>query len=160
MAQKQLRKNHVLVGLTPGDRKKVKLLVRKGKESGRVVKRALVLKLMDQSMTSPRVAETLGMTAKSVRDIAQRYKQKGLGAALYDRPRSGQPRKMKTKEASQIVAMVCASPPEGYARWSVRLITEEVVKKKIMGQTNRESIRLLLKNHELKPWLKKNVVHD
>lgn len=159
MAQRQLRKNHVLPGLTPGDRKKVNLLIQNGKESGRVMKRALVLKMLDQGLASPRVAETLGMTAKSARDIAQRYKNNGLKVALYDRPRSGQPRKMAAKESNQIVAMVCAAPPAGYARWTVRLITEEVVKKKIMGETNRESIRLLLKNHELKPWLKKNVVH-
>ena len=66
---------------------------------------------------------------------------------------------MKQKVVSQIVAMVCASPPEGYARWSVRLIAEEAIKKKLVKKTNRESIRLILKNHELKPWLKKNVVH-
>lgn len=159
MAQKQRRKGQIFVGLTPQDRKKVWLLVQKGKESGRVMKRALVLKLMDQGMASPQTAQILGMTAKSARDTVQRYKKGGLEMALYDRPRPGQPRKMGQKEGSQIVAMVCASPPEGYARWTVRLIAEEAVKKKIVGQTNRESIRLLLKNHDLKPWLKKNVVH-
>lgn len=160
MAQMGHRKNQILVRLTPGDRKKVMFLVRKGKESGRVLKRALVLKLMDQGMASPEAARMLGMTAMSARNIVQKYNGDGLEGALHDRARPGQPRKMNKKEASRIVAMVCASPPEGYARWSVRLIAEEVVKKKIVGETNRESIRLLLKNHELKPWLKKNVVHD
>ena len=159
MAQKQLRKNQILVRLTSKERKKVLLLIREGKESGRVMKRALVLRLMDQGLVSPRAAETLGMTAKSARNIVQKYNNGGLDEALYDLPRPGQPRKMDQKEASQIVAMVCASPPDGYARWSVRLIAEAVIKKKIVGQTNRESIRLFLKNHELKPWLKKNVVH-
>lgn len=159
MAQVKLRKGGVFVKLTSKDRKKVLFLIGKGKESGRVMKRALVLRLMDQGMLSPRAAETLGMTAMSARNIAWKYGNHGLETALYDRPRTGQPRRMKQKEVSQIVAMVCASPPEGYARWSVRLIVEEAVKRKIVEKTNRESIRLILKNHELKPWLKKNVVH-
>jgi len=159
MAQAKMRKGRVLVRLTLADRKKVWSLIRKGKETGRVMKRALVLRMMDQGMASPQVAQTLGMTAMSARNIAWNYNNDGLEAALHDRPRPGQPRRMERKEVSRIVAMVCASPPEGYARWSVRLIAEEAVRNKIVGKINRESIRLILKNHELKPWLKKNVVH-
>lgn len=94
-------------------------------------------------------------SAMSARRIAGNYSRDGLEAALYDRPRLGQPRRMRQKEISQIVVMVCASPPEGYAQWSVRLIAEESVRRKIVGKTNRESVRLILKNHELRPWLKK-----
>lgn len=153
------RKHRISVKLTSKDRKRVLFLIRKGKEAGRVTKRALVLRMMDQGMASPQVAQTLGMTAVSARNIAWKYDSHGLKEALYDRPRSGQPRRMDQKEITQVVAMVCASPPEGYARWSVRLIVEEAVKRKIVKKTNRESIRLILKNHELKPWQKKNVVH-
>lgn len=159
MARIKQYKDQVIVNLKSRDRKRILLLIQRGKESGRVMKRALVLRLMDQGRTSPEVARNLGMTAMTVRNIAQKYNGDGLEAALYDRPRPGQPRQMDQKKMSQIVAMVCASPPEGYARWSVRLIAEEAVKKKVVEKTNRESIRLLLKNHELKPWLKKNVVH-
>jgi len=159
MVRAKMRKGRVFVKLTSNDRKKVLSLIQKSKERGRVIKRALVLRMMDQGMSSPQVARTLGMTAMSARNIAWNYDGDGLEAALYDRPRPGQPRRMEQKEISQIVAMVCAFPPEGYARWSVRLIAEEAVKRKIVGKTNRESIRLILKNHELKPWLKKNVVH-
>jgi hypothetical protein len=53
--------------------------------------------------------------------------------------------------------MVC-SPPEGQARWSVRLIATEAVKRKLVSAVSRETIRLLLQNHDLKPWREKNVV--
>ncbi len=158
MARMKQYKGQVVVNLTLKDRKKVLVLIQKGKASGRVVKRALVLRWMDQGWTAPQAAKALGMTAMSARNIAGQYNRGGLEVALYDRPRPGQPRRMDEKQASQIVAMVCASPPSGYARWSVRLIAEEAVRKKMVRKTNRESIRLLLKNHELKPWLKKNVV--
>ena len=54
--------------------------------------------------------------------------------------------------------MVCGSAPEGQARWSVRLIAEEAVKRKLTPQVGRETIRILLQSHDLKPWREKNVV--
>jgi hypothetical protein len=54
--------------------------------------------------------------------------------------------------------MVCGSAPEGQARWTVRLIAEEAVKRKLTPQVGRETIRVLLESHELKPWREKNVV--
>jgi hypothetical protein len=61
-------------------------------------------------------------------------------------------------EAQRIVAMVCSDPPEGQARWTVRLIAEEAVKRKLVPKAGRETIRILLQSHELKPWREKNVV--
>jgi len=54
---------------------------------------------------------------------------------------------------------VCGSPPEGIVRWSVRLVATEAVKRKLAPQVGRETIRILLESHELKPWREKNVVH-
>jgi putative transposase len=53
--------------------------------------------------------------------------------------------------------MVCSSPPEGRARWTVRLVAEEAVKRKLVARVGRETIRLLLLSHGLKPWREKNV---
>src|SRR5215831_10001019 len=51
--------------------------------------------------------------------------------------------------------MVCSSPPEGRARWTVRLVAEEAVKRKLVPRVGRETIRMLLLSHDLKPWRKK-----
>jgi hypothetical protein len=61
-------------------------------------------------------------------------------------------------QSQRIIAMVCGSPPKGMARWSVRLIAEEAVKRKLTPQVGRETIRILLQSHDLKPWREKNVV--
>ena len=55
--------------------------------------------------------------------------------------------------------MVCGPPPQGTARWSVRLIAEEAVKRKLAPHVGRETIRILLQNHELKPWREKKLVY-
>ena len=58
-------------------------------------------------------------------------------------------------QKQRIIAMVCSQAPEGRARWTVRLIVEEAVKRKLVPKVGRETIRVLLQNHELKPWREK-----
>jgi hypothetical protein len=50
--------------------------------------------------------------------------------------------------------MVCSNPPEGRARWTVRLVAQEAVKRRLVPRVGRETIRILLLAHDLKPWLK------
>ena len=56
------------------------------------------------------------------------------------------------------VAMVCAPPPTGYARWTIRVTTEEAKRRGIVADVGRETVRQVLAHHELKPWREKNVV--
>jgi len=51
--------------------------------------------------------------------------------------------------------MVCAAPPKGYARWTVSLVAEEEVKRKPVPDVGRETIRILLQDHDLQPWREK-----
>src|SRR2546421_9356905 len=51
---------------------------------------------------------------------------------------------------SRIIALACSKPPEGRARWTVRLLVEEVVKRKLVPRVGRETIRVLLETHDLR----------
>src|SRR3954451_12626025 len=51
--------------------------------------------------------------------------------------------------------MVCSDQPEGRARWTVRLVAEEAVKRKLVPKVGRETVRVLLESHDLKPWREK-----
>jgi transposase len=154
------RRDLVRVRLKKRDQKTILQLTKKGKESVRVICRALILKQMNEGLNAPKAAKAVGVSAKTARSIAHKYAEGGLKAALYDKDRTGQPLKLNEREKNRIIAMVCSDPPDGYARWSIRLIAEEVQKRKLSSNTiERESIRILLKSHGLKPWLKKNVVH-
>ena len=77
---------------------------------------------------------------------------------MYERPRPGQALLLDAQQRQRIVALVCGPPPEGRARWTVRLLTEEAVKRKLVPRVGRETIRVLLESHDLKPWREKNVV--
>ena len=58
----------------------------------------------------------------------------------------------------RLAGMPRPAPPPGAARWTVRLIAEHAVKQKLVPQVGRETIRILLQSHDLKPWREKHVV--
>ena len=100
----------------------------------------------------------MGISAKAAWEIGKRYQEGGLEEAIYDAPRPGQKPLLDTEQGQRIIAMVCGPPPAGRARWSVRLIAQEAVKRKLVEHVGPETVRILLQNHDLKPWREKNVV--
>jgi transposase len=133
-------------------------MLSKGQESARVLRRGSILRQLDEGQRVAQVSANAGVAPKTVRAIALRYEQEGLESALYEKPRPGKQRALNTGQSQRIIAMVCGLPPEGMARWSVRLIAEEAVKRKLTPQVGRETIRILLQSHELKPWREKKLV--
>jgi len=125
----------------------------------RVVFRALALLHLAEGSTAPDTARSVKrLTPKAVRSVAHRYQEGGLDRALCEKARPGAAQLLSPAEKQRIVAMVCADPPEGHARWTVRLIAEEAVKRKLVPRAGRETIRMILQSHDLKPWREKNVV--
>jgi len=120
----------------------------------RVVLRSLALFQLHAGKSVSEVAAHVHLTSKAGR----RYQDAGLERALYDKQRPGAQSLLDTKQRQRIIAMVCSDPPEGRARWTVRLIAEEAVKRKLAPKVVRETIRILLLSHEFKPWREKNVV--
>ena len=106
----------------------------------------------------PLIAAVLPLTRQSVRNLARRYQQGGLERALYDKQRPGAASLLSAQQRQRIIAMVCSDPPKGRARWTVRLVAEEAVKRRLVPRAGRETIRVLLLSHDLKPWREKNVV--
>ena len=149
----------LVVRLPKRHRDKLDNLLRGGIQQVRVVLRALTLSQLHQGKTASEVAANVGLTPKAVREIGRRYQATGLDPALYDRPRPGAAVLLDPSQRQRIIAMVCADPPEGYARWTVRLVAEEAVKRKLVPKVGRETIRILLQDHDLQPWREKNVVH-
>jgi transposase len=149
--------HQVHVQLSKRDRKRVTEMLNKGRESARVLRRASILRQLDRGQRAAQVADNVGVAPKTVRAIARRYEE-GLESALYEKPRPGRERRLDAGQSQRIIAMVCGPPPQGQARWSVRLIAQEAVKRKLAPKVGRETIRILLRHHDLKPWREKNVV--
>jgi transposase len=146
------------VRLTKGDREKLDDVLSGGIQAVRTVLRALALGHLHEGKTVSDVAANLRLTPKAVREIGRRYEDSGLDQALYDKQRPGAARVLEDSQKQRIIAMVCSDPPAGRARWTVRLVAEEAVKRRLVARVGRETIRILLLHHDFKPWREKNVV--
>ena len=124
----------------------------------RVVLRALSLQQLAKGVSAPQIASVIPLTPQAIRNIGHRYQNDGLDAALYEKQRPGAATVLDQGQKQRIIAMVCTDPPEGRARWTVRLVVQEAIKRKLVPRVGRETIRILLLDHDLKPWREKNVV--
>jgi transposase len=142
------------------DQKELRKLLSGGVQQVRVVLRALVLLQLARHVSASRIADGIPMTPQAIRKVGHRYREGGLARALYDKKRPGAEELLEENQKQRIIAMVCSDPPEGFARWTVRLVAEEAVKRKLVPKVGRETIRVLLLHHDLKPWREKNVVRS
>jgi transposase len=130
-------KRQLVVRLKAADRRRIGAMLRGGIAPVRVVKRAQVLRLLDQGTGPPEVASAVEVSPQTVRNIGWRYVGEGLDRALHETPRPGHQPALSPGQAQRIVAMVCGPPPEGRARWSVRLIAEEAMQRRLVATVGR-----------------------
>ena len=146
------------IEVTSKDRKALRKLLSGGVQQVRVVLRAVALLQLAKGVSAPRIATMVPLTPQAIRRIGHRYQEAGLERALYEKHRPGAEALLEDSQKQRIIAMVCSDPPEGFARWTVRLVAEEAVKRRLVPRVGRETIRILLLSHDLKPWREKNVV--
>src|SRR5258708_9092798 len=139
------------------DREELKSLLRGGVQQVRVVLRALALLQLAKGVSAPRVSGVVPWTPLAIRKVGHRYRQGGLERALYEKERPGAAQLLGDSQRQRIIAMVCSDPPEGRARWTVRLVAEEAVKRRLVPRVGRETVRILLLPHDLKPWRGKKI---
>jgi putative transposase len=146
------------IEVTSRDKKELNNLLSGGVQQVRFVLRAVALLQLARGASAPQIAATVPLTPQAIRKIGHRYQEGGLQRALYEKERPGAVPLLEDSAKQRIIAMVCSDPPEGCARWTVRLVAEEAVKRRLVPRVGRETIRVLLLHHDLKPWREKNVV--
>ncbi|MGD9152302.1 MAG: IS630 family transposase [Gammaproteobacteria bacterium] len=125
-------------------------------EEPRVIRRANVLNCLHLGYTSGEIAMILNVSQKTVANVGNSYLYDGLESALYDEERCGRPIDYDDRERSRIIAMVCSDPPSGAYRWTLDLIAEESQRRNLVGKNiSREQVRIILQEHDLKPWQEK-----
>ena len=144
------------VNLTEDEREQLLGITRRGKSSGRKVKRSLILCKADEGLTGQQVAEALMVGPSTVGRVRQRFVEGGLERALNDLPRPGQRRKLDGKQEAHLVAVACSAPPEGHARWTLRLLADQAVKLELTGSIPRETVRQVLKKTNSSPGEKRS----
>lgn len=124
----------------------------KTSRNAREIYRANALNLRSKGLTLAEVADLLELSVRTVCNIEDNYEQGGLDKALHDDPRPGAPIRFDDRVKSHVVATVCSDPPEGFDRWTLELLRERIVARKVVPSISTETIRLILLEHDLKPW--------
>jgi transposase len=150
-----MAKKRYIVTLTAEEREMLQTMIHSGTERARKMTRARILLKADQGWRDAAIATALDVGITTVERTRQRFVLEGLDAALKPRPpRRQYYRKLDGEQEARLVALVCSSPPEGYGHWSMRLLADKVVELNIVDSVSHETIRRVLQDNELKPWLK------
>src|SRR5579862_8455816 len=117
---------HIPLYLTSEQRTELETGIKSGNTPARVQTRARILLLADRSQgqfrTDGEIAEALLCSRATVANVRHRFLNEGLHAALVEKPRPGRTPKITGDMEAQIAVIACSDPPEGQARWTVRLL--------------------------------------
>jgi transposase len=137
-----MKKQHLT--LTDNDRTRLQELLAKGSLPVKSFKRATALLELDRGKTLAAVAATLDMDYNTIAAWRDGYKASGL-SCLEDAPRSGRPIVIDGRQRAKITALATSDAPEGYERWSLRLLAEKVVEAGICEHVSHSFVGEVLK---------------
>jgi transposase len=146
-----MKKKYPII-LSDTERAELKNLIAAGTAPARKLTHARILLKADQSPEGPgwvdeEVAEAVEVSQPTVSRVRKQYVEEGLEAALNRRPPNREyHRKLDGKQEARLVALACSQPPEGQARWSLRLLADkmvelEIVEEDISYQTVRRTLK-------------------
>ena len=146
-------KKKYIVNLSKDERKKLFETLDEQETPKTIRKRCSILLLADTSVgkvsTQEEIAVRCGVSDVCVYQTVKDYYLQGLDYVLRRRIHENPPRKpvVDGESEARIIALACGEPPEGFSRWTVRLLTKRVVDLEIVPSIGRETVRTTLKKH-------------
>jgi transposase len=111
--------------------------------------RAMILTFLCKGMAINEIEELLDVDRTTIWRIKKRFEENGVEYALFDSERPGQPKKYTTDHEAELVALACGPVPNGRRRWTIRLLVEELNKKKGFETITFKTVRDMLKKTNL-----------
>ena len=140
-----------IVTLTDEERSELRGLISKGKAAASKLLHARILLKADAAEGGPawtdaRIIETLEVSHATVERLRQRFVEEGLAAALERKPQQRRKARVIDGEAeAQLIALSCGPPPEGRARWTLKLLAGKMVELEHVEHVCAETVRKTLK---------------
>jgi len=144
------------ITLTELERKNLEALTRNGKTGAKKFIHARALLLCDAGPDGPAwtvatAAEALGVTSRTIEHLKKRFVEEGLEAALVRKTRGKPPRDVIFDGAfeARLIALACSDAPEGYQRWTVRLLADKAVELNFASSVSHMTVQRVLKKMNL-----------
>jgi len=152
VAIREIAVKKYVVRLSAQEREQLETVVRAGKTSAQIVTRARILLKADaseggQGWSDSAIAAALDTSVNNVARTRQQLVEEGFEATLKRKynPNSARPRIFDGETEAKLIALACSPAPEGFARWSLRLLEEKVVELKIVDRASDNTIGRTLK---------------
>jgi transposase len=143
-----------IVDLTEEEREQLLQLIRKGNSAARKLARARILLKAAEGLSDAQIAKVLDLGTATVGRVRKRFVEEGLESALQERPRLGQRLKLDGQQQAHLLAVACTNPPQGHARWTLRLLAGRVVELGWAESISPETVRQVLKKQTSSPGRK------
>lgn len=148
----QGRSTKYVVRLSSEERRELEGMIGKGRDTAHRLLKARILLKADvategDGWDDARIAQALETSASTVYRTRRRLVEDGFEAALSRKPRETPPRPaiFDGEAEARLLQLACSAPPEGYARWSLRLLEKRVVELGIVEAASDSTIHRVLK---------------
>jgi transposase len=143
------KKHKYPVKLDPGERSRLNRLTVCGSIGVRKLNRVKILLLADENSekgpkTDKEIAAKLDVSEATVVRTRRRYTEAGLDA-IEEKPRSGRPPEISGDARAQITALACSDTPEGFGRWTLRLLADKAVELEFVESISYKTVGEILK---------------
>ena len=141
-----------IVELDTAERERLNALISKGKAPAKTILKARILLKADIAEGSPgwldaQIVEALDTNLTMVSRVREQLVTEGLDAVLTRKKRETPPVPaiFDGEAQAKLTALACSAPPAGFARWTIRLLAEHVVERKIVPAAHFNTVGRALK---------------
>ena len=139
------------ITLTKAEREYLLSIIKKGKHKSKKYRNALILLNCDEGefsekVTNQDICKVLKIGMRTIDRLKKRFVEEGLEGILEEKsPKRIYKKKIDGDLEARLIALSCSDPPEGYSRWSLRLLADKVVELNYVDNISYETIRKALK---------------
>jgi hypothetical protein len=142
------------VRLDEHERAALEKMTRRGSGKAREITRARILLLADRNQpdwkTQAQIAEAVGVWPVTVSRTCRRFVLEGK-TALKERPRPGQVPKITGDVEARLLVLACSDPPLGKARWTMRMLRDELIRLEVVEDISHVAVHQALKKTKSSP---------
>jgi hypothetical protein len=143
------------IKLTKGEVEELMSIINKGSHTSQTFRTAYILLNCDEGryskkVTNEQISKVLKVGMRTIDRAKKRFIEEGFDAVLERRPTS---RIYETKSdgdvEAKLITLCCSQPPEGFAKWSLRLLADKMVELKYVDSISHVTVRSVLKKMNL-----------
>ena len=139
------------IHLTKAEREELMAIVNKGFHASLTFRSAYILLNCDEGpyaekVTNVQISKVLKVGMRTIDRVKKKFIEEGLEATLERRPTSrSYERKFDGETEARLIALCCSRPPDGFSKWSLRMLADKLVELKYVEDISHETVRSVLK---------------